>query len=92
MTVFPAILLNTSRTPKGLNPGLLLIDIKLYATKCSDDEQSLLFDIFVLHNFLTSSAIVLRRSDFLAPNHEEAIILRHPSFVLIAAFLSVFCQ
>ena len=60
--------------------------------------QSLLFDIFVIHNFLTSSAIALRRrSDVAVPKHDETIILRYPSacspdgpeppFVLIAAFL-----
>ena len=59
--------------------------------------QSLLFDIFVIDNFLTSSAIALRRSDVAVPKHDEIIILRHPSasspdgpeppFVLIAAFL-----
>ena len=58
--------------------------------------QSLLFDIFVIHNFLTSSAIALRRSNVAVPKHDETIILRHPSasspdchephFVLIVAF------
>ena len=57
----------------------------------------------MIHNFLTSSAIALRRSDVAVPKHDEAIILRHPStsrpdgpepqFVLIVAFfLLALCQ
>ena len=56
----------------------------------------LLFDIYVMHNFLTSSATVLQRSDVAFPNNDKTIILRHPSgssshglkplFVLIAVF------
>ena len=63
----------------------------------------MLLDIFVIHNFLTSSAIVLRRSDVAVPQHDETIILRHPSasspddseppFVLTTtAFLLALCQ
>ena len=82
ITTFTDILLNTSPIPKGLELGFLLRGINLHATKLSKDAQSLLFDIFVIHNFLTSSAIALRRSDAAVSNHDETIIL-----VITAAFL-----
>ena len=102
ITTFPDILFNTSPTPIGLKPGFLLRGINLHATKLSKDAQSLLLDIFVIHNFLTSSAIVLWSSDVAVPQHYETIILRHPSasspdgselpFVLTTAFLLALCN
>ena len=74
----------------------MLRGINLYATKLSKDAQLLLFDIFVIHNFLTSSGIALRRSDVAVLKHDETIILSHPftsspdgpepPFIFIAAF------
>ena len=94
ITTFSDILLNTSPNTVGLKPDFLLRVINLHATKLSENAQSLLFDMFVIHNFLMSSAIALRRSDVTVPKHDETIILRHPSasshdgpeppFVLIA--------
>ena len=56
----------------------------------------LLFDIFVIHNFLTSSAITLKRFDSAVPKHDDTIIFHHlfasspdgsePPFVFIANF------
>ena len=53
----------------------------------------------MIHNFLTSSAIVLGTSDVAVPKHDETIIFRHspasspngsePTIVLFAAFLLV---
>ena len=96
ITTFPDIVLNAFPTPIGLNPGFSLRGINPHATKLSKDAQLLLFDIIMIHNVLTSSAIALRRSDVDVPKHDETIILRHPSasspdgpeppFVLIAAF------
>ena len=76
---FPDILLNTSATPIDLKPRFLLRGINLHATNLSKDAQSLLFDIFVIHNFLTRSAIALWRSDVAVPKHDETILLCHPS-------------
>ena len=96
ITTFPDIFPKISPTPIGLNPGLLLRGISLHATKLSKDAQLMVFDIFVIHNFLTSSGIALRRSDVTVPKHDETIILLNPSasnpdgseppYVLIAAF------
>ena len=100
--IFPDTRLNAPPTPIGLNPRFLLRDIKLHATKLSKDAQLLLFNIFLIHNFLTSSAIALQRSDVAVPKHDETIILHHPStssrngpeppVVLIATYLLVFHQ
>ena len=80
----------------GLNQGFLLRGINMHATKLSKHAQLLLFDIFVIHNFGTRSAIALPRSDVAVPKYDETIILLHPSasspdgpappLVLIAAF------
>ena len=96
VSTFPVIVLNTSPTPIGLNSGFLLRGINLHATKLSNDAQLLFFDIFVIHNFLTSSEIALRISDVAVPKHDETMIHRHssasspdgpePPFVLITAF------
>ena len=82
---------------KGIHPGFLLKSTNLHATKFSHDEQSLLIDMFVIQNFLTSSANALWGSDVAVLKHDETIILRHTSafspdnpestLVLMAAFL-----
>ena len=98
ITTFPDIFLNTFPTPRGLiKPELLLRDINLDAATAPNDEQSLLFDAFSKNNFLTSSAMTLRRSDVALPKCRGTIILCHPSafsldalvppFFLFAAFL-----
>ena len=97
IATFPYILLNTSPGPIGLKPGFLLRGINPHATtKLSKEAQLLLLYIFVIHNFLTSSVIALRRSDVVVSKHDETIILLHPSasspddptppFALIASF------
>ena len=102
ITTFPDTLFKTSPTLNGLNPGFLLRRINLHASKLSKDAQSLLFDIFVIHIFLTVHAIALRISDLAVPKHDETIILCHTSasspdgpespFVFIATFLLVLRQ
>ena len=94
ITTFPDIFFDTFPSTINLNRGFLLREP--HATKLSKDAQLLLFYIFVIHNFLTSSAIALRRSAVAVPKHDETIILLHPlasspeglkpPFVFIAAF------
>ena len=59
-----AIRHNTSPTPTGLSPGFLFNGIKRHARNVSKDD-----DLFsVVHNFLITSAKVLRKSVVLSPN------------------------